>query len=47
MRFMTPKSTAYCLSVDCDFMSKILHEYFCLYSFLKSEFGWFEKQYLQ
>ena len=45
---LTPKPTAYFLSVKGDLMSKILHEYvFDMQLLKRSEFGRVEKQYLQ
>ena len=45
---LTPKTSAYFLSVKGDLKSMILHEYvFDIQLFKKSEFGWVEKQYLQ
>ena len=45
---MTPKHAACFLSVKCDLMAKMLHEYvFDMQLFKKSEFGWVGKQYLQ
>ena len=45
---MTPKPTAYFLSVKGDLMSKIVHEHvFDMQLFKRSEIGWVEKQYPQ